>query len=191
MSDRYVRGASSARSHARLETKPTCGPSDTGGGYEHVRTREYDDSDPREGRIDVYVSHHRLLAVAWNVTHSVDGEPLFDDELTGVVDMTALDGIDIHHNAPEADADRGVPWDNREATLSWVGHAEHSGLTNAAKRAYAEDAKRVRDGEVSLESAATCAECDAEIAAAVAGERYCLDHATAAAKRTGETVKVL
>lgn len=191
MPDRYMRGASSARRHARVETKPTCGPSDTGGGYEHVRSREYDATDPRDGRVDTYVSHHRLLAVAWNVHHATDGEPLFDDPAEGVVNMCALDGIDIHHSAPEADGDRGLPWDNRESVLSWVGHAEHSGLTNAAKRAYAEDAKRVRDGEVSLSDAATCAECDAEIAAAVAGERYCLDHATAAAKRTGETVEVL
>lgn len=170
---RHVRGESRARKHARLATKPTYvkrehrnangelrARNNTGGGYEHVRSCERVEDDPRDHAIDVYASHHRLLAVAWNVARRGTGESVLPEGYEGLVDMGELVGDDVHHNAPEADDERGIPWDNREDVLVVEDHGAHSGLTNAEREAYAADAKRVRDGEVSLDP--TCAECGAD-----------------------------
>lgn len=185
MTDRHVRGPSRARKHARLETRPTDGQYDSAGGYERIRSCERVESDPRDGTVDVYLAHHRALAIAWDIDACL---PSADFE--GVVDLSILDGMDVHHNTPEAEQDRGVGWDNREAALEVIDHGEHAGLTNAERRAYAEDGKKLRDGDETLPSDDGCAECGADSAARVAGERYCLDHATSAAKRTGETVEI-
>ena len=189
MSDRHVRGPTRARKHARLETRHG-GPGESGRGYERIRTQERVESDPRDTAVDVEMLHHRLLAVAWDID---DCLPAAD--ASGLIDPALLDGLDVHHDAsddiPDSDAERGVEWDSREAVLNVIDHGRHSGLTNTAKRAYAEDAKRVRDGDVTLPTGGGCVECGEEAAARVAGERYCLDHATAVARGTDEAVEVL
>jgi len=194
---RYLRGPTTATRHARVETKPTYvkretrradgsinAVTDTGGGYERIRSRERDTAAPGEGRTDAYVSHHRLLAIAWAIEFHADAETdgrVVDPDHAGVVDMAALDGIDIHHRAPELDGERGVEWDNREACLSAVEHGAHTGLTNAEKRAYARDGQRVRDGDAPAPGS-TCAvaTCEGDRAATFADTDrvYCLDHAT-------------
>ena len=186
MSDRHVRGPSHARKHARVRTKATTGPRDTGGGYERVRTTEHDPRHPSDGTTVVAYAHHRLLALAWDID---DCLPSAGYE--GVVDLSALEGMDVHHDCPEADAGRGVEWDNREACLNVETHAAHSSITNAEKRAYAEDAKRLRDGDETLDTGPSCSECHGEVDARVAGEPYCLEHASERAKATGETVEIL
>jgi hypothetical protein len=204
---RYLRGPSGARRHARVDTKPTYvkretrdadgriqAVTDTGGGYERIRSNERDPRAPSDGAGDVYVSHHRLLAVAWAIAFHPDADAdgrIIDPDHEGVVDMAALDGIDIHHDAPELGGERGVEWDNREACLYAIEHGAHSGLTNAEKRAYAEDAKRLRDGDERLPTSDGCAGCGAEPDATVAGDRYCLECATDAASGTDETIEVL
>jgi hypothetical protein len=186
MADRHVRGPSRARKHAVVATRPTNHPHDSAGGYERVRTTERVESDARKGPVDVYLAHHRALAIAWDV-----GACLPSADFEGVVDLSILDGLDVHHDAPEADAERGVEWDNREACLSVIDHDDHAALTNAERRAYAEDAKRLRDSETTPTAKAGCVECGDDPAARVAGERYCLDHATAAARESDETVEVI
>jgi len=205
---RYLQGPSSAARHARVETKPTYvrretrrsdgsinAVTDTGGGYEHIRSSEFDPAAPGEGRTGAYVSHHRLLAVAWAIEFHEDAEqsgPVVDPEHEGVVDMAALDGIDIHHGAPELESDRGVEWDNRETCLYALEHGAHSGLTNAEKRAYARDGQRLRDGDATLPGAGCDADgCDAEPAATFDGvdAEYCIECATEQAD--GRTVEML
>ena len=190
MADRHVRGPSRARKHARLETRPTAGPRDSAGGYERVRSTERVESDPRNHAIDVYAAHHRLLAVAWNVDRA-DGTPTLPEGYEGVVDMDAIAGDDVHHDAPEADAERGVPWDNREACLVVEDHGRHAGLTNAERRAYARDEQKLRDGDETL-SPDGCVTCDAEETAATFDDEdaeYCLECATEQAD--GRTVRML
>lgn len=182
----YVRGPSYARKHARLETRMGT-PSQSGRGYERIRTTEHVDSDPRDGAVDVEFSHHRLLALAWDV-----GECLPDADYEGLVDPAILDGWDVHHDAPEADAERGVEWDNRECVLALETHADHAGLTNAERRAYAADGQRLRDGETTLPEAG-CPECgdtDVETPATVGDTSgLCIECATTIAERTDETVR--
>ena len=191
MADRHVRGPSRARKHARLETRPTGGPSDSAGGYERVRSTERVESDARDGAIDVYAAHHRLLAIAWNLERRGTGEPILPEGYEGVVDMDVIAGDDVHHDAPEADAERGVPWDNREACLVVEDHGAHAGLTNAERRAYARDGQKLRDGVETLETGG-CATCDAEeTKATFDGDDadYCLECATEQAD--GRTVRML
>jgi len=194
----YLRGESRARRHARLETKPTYVEKttwrdgrpravvNTGGGYEHFRSTEAGEQ--------VYASHHRLLALAWNVHNAETGAPLLDaDNREGVIDTSALAGVDVHHAAPEADdPDATFGWDNREACLSWVDHGRHSALSDAQKRAYAEDAKRVRDGDVTPDRDVCAGDgCEAEPAAAVGGTRYCIACATEQGRESDEQIQVL
>jgi hypothetical protein len=191
MADRHVRGPSRARKHARLETRPTSGPTDSAGGYERIRSTERRDDDPRDHAVDVYAAHHRLLAVAWNVARAETGAPILPDGYEGVVDMGALVGDDVHHDAPEADAERGIPWDNREACLVVEDHGAHAGLTNAERRAYARDGQRLRDGDATLATGG-CATCDAEETAATFDgddREYCIDCASEQAD--GRTVRML
>lgn len=196
---KYMRGPRVASSHPRLETKPTyvereTFPNDerkaitnTGGGYEHFRTTE-------EGE-EVYASHHRLLAIAWNIAHAETGDPLLSEEnREGVIDTSVLDGVDVHHAAPElpiGDESKTLGWDNREATLSHVEHGRHSGMTNAEKRAYARDGQRLRDGAETLDVGETCAECEEAVRATVGGERLCLEHATEKGRESGEEIEIL
>ena len=203
MPDRHVRGPSRARKHARLETKPT--PTrrdyrdsdgtlhatvDSGGGYERIRTTEHDPRNASDGTTSVQFSHHRLLAIAWNVDRAT-GVPILPPGTEGVVDPAVLVGDDVHHNAPEVDGERAIPWDNREACLTVEDHGEHAGITNAERRAYARDGQKLRDGTETLPSAG-CDACDAdETKATFAGTdaEYCLECATA--KADGRTVEIL
>lgn len=191
MTDRHVRGPSRARKHARLETRDRDGPRDSGGGYERIRSCERVESDPRDHAIDVYAAHHRLLAVAWNVSRKESGLSVLPEGYEGVVDMGELVGDDVHHDAPEADAERGIPWDNRECVLTVEDHGRHAGLTNTERRAYARDAQKLRDGDETLPGGG-CDGCDAEETKATfenTDAEYCLNCAREQAN--GRTVQIL
>lgn len=135
--------------YASFETKPAAWTGtrwDTGAGYERWRSWEYRPETPRRGKEDVYVSVHRLAAVAWLLPRHVP--------------LSALAGVDVHHNAPEVDGDRGVPWDNREDAIELLGHGRHSEITQAELRAYGEDARRAVEDEPATDDD-RCAECGA------------------------------
>jgi hypothetical protein len=171
------------KSHATFETKPSV-PEYTGGGYEHWRSTEYRPHTPRQGKEDVYVSAHQLLAV-------VACYPLE----TPIEDVLAdLSENDVHHNAPEVKADAGVPWDNRPDAIEVVDHARHSSRTQAQVRAWGEDAKQAARDPIQPDHAGedVCAGCGepAEMLATSEdweGER-CLDCAQRDAG--GETIEL-
>lgn len=158
---------------ARFEFKRPS-PDHTGGGYPRHRSVEWCPHTARQSSQDVFVPVHRLTAVAWcyGLEWSV-GEILAD-----------MDGKDVHHEL-------GMPSANIEGELEVIGHGDHSSVTQAERRAWAEDEKRARDGQARLDDAERCAtpRCDCEVAARVGGEQYCLEHATENAD--GETIEVL
>lgn len=120
---------------ATFETKPATysnGRWNSGSGYEHWRSTEFRPHTPRGSSESVYASHHRLLAVVACYPMSMPIEDVLDD----------LRGSDVHHNCPDVDDDWGIPWDNRHDCLEVLGHGEHSSITQAQQRAWAEDAKR-------------------------------------------------
>lgn len=179
----YVTGASTYRSpHVRLETKPWTVRREfwdgdgyravwnSGGGYERFRSWEYRPETPRDGKEDVYVYHHRLLAVAW----------LFPDGWTAEDILAELARRDVHHSAPEIDADTGIKWDNREACLHLRDHGRHGEITQAQMRAWAEDSKRDAYADPEPDGCSDCGE-DAPlwVSPDFDGER-CLDCALAA-----------
>lgn len=196
---KYMRAPGGSGKHPRLETKPTyvkretfvegerTAITNTGGGYEHFRTTV-------DG-VEVYASHHRLLAIAWNTKHAETGEPLLgEDELEGVIDTSVLSGVDVHHSAPEltdGEYNKTFGWDNREDCLSHVEHGRHSGMTNAQKRAYARDGQRLRDGVETLTDGPGCEVCGEPPKAAVRDSEYCLEHASEFAKKTDDPVVML
>ena len=155
-------------------------PAHTGGGYPRVRSVEYRPETSRQGREDVFVPIHRLAAVAW---HLPDGT-LGDD-----VRLSQLDGMDVHHVTP--DGGPGMPSANGEDWTELIGHGDHSSVTQAERRAWAEDEKRQRKRQDRFGDTDRCAHarCDDEVAARVGGEGYCLAHATKNAN--GETIEVL
>ena len=93
---------------ARFETKPGSG---TGSGYERWRSYEDRPSTDIEGKEDVYVAHHRLLAVVECYAAST---PLW-------AILADLDGKDVHHK-------NGVKWDNRPSNIEPIEHGAHSAL---------------------------------------------------------------
>jgi len=93
-------------SGARFETKSG---SDSGAGYERWRSYESRPSTPVEGKEDVYVAHHRLLAVVECYAASTPTWAILAD----------LHGKDVHH-------ENGVKWDNRASNIEVVGHGEHA-----------------------------------------------------------------
>lgn len=132
MSTDYVRGPTYARTaRPTFEFKPSA-TGYTGGGYARVRSWERREHTPGDGTDDVFVSVHRLAAVAW---HLPDGT-LGDD-----VRLADLDGQDVHHTQPDADT-RGMPAANGPEWTRVESHADHSSITQAEMRAYGEDAKR-------------------------------------------------
>lgn len=151
----YDRGPTDARkTHPRLETKPTVhysdGRVDTGGGYERIRSTEWRPETSRREKEDVYVAHHRLLAVA----------ACYPADMTLADVLEHLDGRDVHHTS-------GVEWDNRPDTLEVVDHGTHSQITQAQMRAWAADAKRdlnQREGDgdqsVLVNDGPRCGNCD-------------------------------
>ncbi|QHS17220.1 HNH endonuclease [haloarchaeon 3A1-DGR] len=93
---------------ARFETKPG---SDSGSGYERWRSYERRPSTDVAGKEDVYVAHHRLLAVVECYPSSMSLEAILRD----------LDGKDVHHA-------NGVKWDNRPSNIEPIDHGEHAAL---------------------------------------------------------------
>ena len=98
----------------RFETKAGSG---TGAGYERWRSWEYRPSTERDGKEDVYVAHHRLLAVVECYAAST---PLW-------AILADLDGKDVHH-------ENELKWDNRPSNLEVVEHGEHSRMHATASR---------------------------------------------------------
>lgn len=131
------------RETAKFYTKPVS-PGHTGGGYELWRSTEHRAATAGAGKEDVYVAHHRLLALVACYPIEMPIEDVLDD----------LRGKDVHHTS-------GVPWDNRPGNLKVVAHGRHSEITNSQIRAWAEDAKREAeaDADQPLDST-TGEECD-------------------------------
>lgn len=178
----HVVGEARWRRLPRVRTKPTTQLDDrrvdTGGGYERVRSKEVRPHTARDGSEDVYVSVHRLCAVAWCY-----------DAATPIEDVLAdLAGRDVHHTT-------GVEWANfgespnfAEAGLEVVGHGRHSEMTatQSEMRAWAADAREVVETEqvtASSSPSSSCVRCGGEDACArVEGVEgvLCLECATAA-----------
>lgn len=109
---------------ARFETKP----GSRSGGYERWRSYEFRAHTPGSGKEDVYLYHHRLLALL-NFPLSM---PISEC-------LQEMSGSDVHH-------ENGIKWDNRPDNLTLLDHGEHARLTNSApsqaeQRAFAEDAR--------------------------------------------------
>ncbi|GAA0305616.1 hypothetical protein [Halarchaeum salinum] len=157
------------RRTASWETKPTC-HGYTGGGYERWRSVEWRPESSRRAREDVYVAHHRLLAVV--ACYDADqplGEVLDD-----------LRGKDVHHRS-------GVEWDNRPGNLEVLDHGRHASVTQAQMRAWASDAKEaVESEEDATPRSEVCASCGGEDPCArvegVSG-LLCLECATSSGSR--------
>lgn len=157
----YHFGENRVQSYARFEhAKPGDG---SGAGYERWRSTERRPHTATSGREDVYVAHHRLLAVV--ECYSLD-EPI-------VLVLDDLAEKDVHHC-------NGVKWDNRPENIEPVEHARHASITQEQVRAWAEDEKREREQErAGVVDADLCAGCEepAELLATspgFAGER-CLE----------------
>lgn len=105
--------------YARFETKRGTG---SGSGYERWRSTEFRPETARKGTQDVFVYHHRLLAIV--ACYPAD-MPL--DEI-----LEHLDGRDVHHQSE-------VEWDNRPGTLAVREHGTHSAITQSQMRAWAEN----------------------------------------------------
>lgn len=108
---------------ARFETKPGAG---SGAGYERWRSYEMRPSTAAEGKEDVYVAHHRLLAVVECYPSQMSIEAILRD----------LDGKDVHHR-------NGIKWDNRPSNLEPIDHGEHSRLHASSVSTPAAVASRV------------------------------------------------
>ena len=134
------------RSHATFEFKQA-DPDRTGGGYPRWRSYELRPETPGRQKEDVYVSVHRLCAVAW----------LFEDGRTAedILRSGDLIGADVHHELE-------MPSANLESELSLRGHGTHSEITQTKRRAWAEDAKRdIEERESRPIGADECARCGA------------------------------
>lgn len=172
---------------ATFKTKPTGydrrGRQDTGGGYERWRSYESRPETAGDRKEDVYVAHHRLLAV-------VACYP--DDMAVGEI-LDHLADKDVHHTAPEVERDVGVPWDNRPGAIQVVEHGRHSEITQREMRAFAEAAKEQAHAPPPSAADDECGRCgDAAdvLAESAAWEgRRCLDCATATAD--GATIEVV
>lgn len=176
----YVTGTPHARQApvARFETKAGDG---SGAGYERWRSYEWRPETPRKSKEDVYVAHHRLLAVV----------SCYPDDMAVSDILAHMADKDVHHDAPEIDADAGVTWDNRPDAIRVVEHGRHTEITNAQMRAWAEDRKHQArkpttpdpEGCVACGATGTLATTDS-----LDGE-YCIECVTARAD--GETIQVV
>lgn len=172
----YVAGTTYAVNRtATFEFKPGS-TGYTGGGYARVRSVERG-PESGHGCNDVFASIHRLMAV---VHCYPEDTPLREIQ-------NHMIGRDVHHEL-------GMPSANVPNELTVMGHAEHSGLTNATRRAWAEDAKRKRDAAERGEELDpdVCAKCGDEDTAArlphVDGP-LCLECATENAD--GEAIEIV
>lgn len=152
----------------------------TGGGYARWRSIEYGPEVSRVGKGEVFVSVHRLAALVW----------CFDGDVHVGADADYLRDRDVHHMLE-------IPSANLPDHIEVLDHAEHSRQTQADRtrqRAWFEDAKREAEqrqrGEYVPDEQA-CAECGAEVEAAVLGTEYCLECATTVAKGRDVTVEIL
>lgn len=171
---RYVRGRLPGRKRTPTFRFKASSTGYTGGGYARVRSEEHRPDKPGDSLSTTYVSIHRLAAVVW----CYDDDTPLDEIQRDMIDK------DVHHTL-------GMPSANGEEWLEVVGHGEHSSVTNTQRRAWAEDAKRARDGEWSPDDE-TCDNCDAENRDATfsdTGEVYCLECATQLAD--GRSIEVL
>jgi len=133
-----------------------------GGGYPRWRSYEHRPDSSRRGKEDVYVSVHRLAAVAW----------CFPDDWTAadILDSEQLVGTDVHHAL-------GMPSANVEGEIELRSHGDHAAITQFEKRAWAETAKQQAIG--SDDGSDGCPQCDASDPTLVSAEgidgEVCLD----------------
>jgi len=169
----YVRCDTYARSQTPTFEFKAGATGYSGGGYPRVRSKEYREHTPGDGSDDVFVPIHRLAAVAWEYGSDWSvGEILAD-----------LATKDVHHTL-------GMPSATLESELEVVDHARHAEITQAQRRAWAEDKKReVEHEQESLQTTPTC-DCGADAEATVAGSDYCLECAKQQAKATGATIEL-
>ena len=173
------------KDYATFETKPpnytATGKRDSGAGYERWRSYEYRPETRGVEKEDVYVAHHRLLAVIACYPLEMPIEEILED----------LDGKDVHHNCPDVEKNHGVPWDNRHDGLETLTHGGHSKITTTQMRAWGEDAKRQAEEppEPDEEGCVSCDDTDGPLATSedFSGKR-CISCATEAAD--GGTIDV-
>lgn len=143
----YTRGPAhpNRRDTATFEFKGHA-PGYTGGGYPRWRSEEHREHTPVQGSESVYVPVHRLCAVAW----------LFPEDMTAaeILQSGELVGVDVHHT-------HGMPSVNTEDGLELVEHGRHGEITQARRRAWAEDTKREQQ---SLDTPDRCDACREEVA---------------------------
>jgi hypothetical protein len=150
----------------------------TGGGYARVRSNERRADKPGDGTHDVFASIHRLMAVV----HCYPADKPLAEIQNHMV------GRDVHHTLR-------MPSANLPDELEVRGHGEHSEITQADRRAWAEDEKRAKqEAEQQRVSGDVCDECgDADdVLASVENidGQFCVPCATEKAESTGNAVSL-
>lgn len=131
--------------YATYYTKPSS-PGYTGGGYKLWRSNEERPHTPTQGKEDVYVAGHRLLAVSECYPSDMPISEILED----------MKGKDVHHTTGFPSANFGDSPNFDEPGIEVIGHGEHSSITQVEMRAWGEDAKR----EVETPDVLRCVRCD-------------------------------